>query len=94
MSHEPFLDSLRVFCEQRFLVLFIFLFITLLLIFTPDILETSSMFRGDKLPSKGFVLVLEPAKVSAWYAGSSAHLQISLPLENVDERMTSGAIQA
>lgn len=25
---------------------------------------------------------------------SSAHLQTSLPLENVDERMTSGAIQA
>lgn len=94
MSHKPFLDSLRVFREQRFLILFIFLFSNLLLIFNPDIMETSSMFRGDKPPSKGFVLVLEPAKVSASYAGSSAHLQISLPLENVDERMTSGAIQA
>lgn len=49
MNHK-----VREFCERPFLILFIFLSIKLLLTFTPDTMEPSSVFRGAKLVLDGF----------------------------------------
>lgn len=56
------------------------------------------LVRGDETDShfgSVFRPVLQPGAACLLdKPASSAHLQMSLPLENVDERMTSGAIQA